>query len=415
MNRTVIIVAAFLLSAGTVFAQPGTLYRGRLEPEALPTLMYGGVRFPRIKSDAVPATPEAFRGGSSVYEGEVEWAAAGRDGNVKVLVSESKSGERFACADLNGDGNYVATECKFFTPGQQEDSADPEVRFFVPTRVGPFKRLPLVITYPPSAASKESDGDQIEIHYTGAVYARGSVDIAGQKTLITFSVRLGSGGRVDPRNGQVGIDGNGNGQLDGYAAALESALAEEEDLVFKVGQRYVTVQSVSAENGEVVLRECSAADYLFIDRAIGAPIPDFVFADFGGKERRLSDYRGKFVLLDFWGTWCGPCIREFPFLKAAYEKLRERGLEIIGIDFEPDSDPAVALDKARKLVESRGIAWTQATAASTEYLTKKRFRVRQFPTTLLISPDGKLLSTGADHTLTGDNLLPTLESFMFRK
>ncbi|HEX5413770.1 MAG TPA: TlpA disulfide reductase family protein, partial [Terriglobia bacterium] len=77
----------------------------------------------------------------------------------------------------------------------------------------------------------------------------------------------------------------------------------------------------------------------------GDQVEDFAFRDFNGQMHRLSDYSGHYVLLDFWATWCGPCLKEVPVLRKAAELYRKRGLEILGMN----SDQKV--EKARKFLE----------------------------------------------------------------
>ena len=224
---------------------------------------------------------------------------------------------------------------------------------------------------------------------------------------------MSKGGLIDPRNAFVGLDCNGNGKIDSVAGVLESTWAENEDVVFRVGDRYVRVKEVDATTGAVVLEERPASEYLTIDQVVGAVLPDFAFTDLDGRSRRLSDFAGKYVLLDFWGTWCSPCLAQVPYLKAAYDKLHGRGLEIIGIDYEFDGDSpaglAASLEKVRKVAASHGMTWPQATPASSRDLVTRRFRVQGFPTHLLIGPDRKLLIAGKDRRLRDSNLLPTLE------
>jgi thiol-disulfide isomerase/thioredoxin len=62
--------------------------------------------------------------------------------------------------------------------------------------------------------------------------------------------------------------------------------------------------------------------------------PDFTLADSEGNTLRLSDFRGKVVLLNFWATWCGPCRREIPVFLKLYEKYNDRGFEIIGVSVD---------------------------------------------------------------------------------
>ena len=69
--------------------------------------------------------------------------------------------------------------------------------------------------------------------------------------------------------------------------------------------------------------------------------PEFSLKDADGKTVRLSDYKGKVVLLDFWATWCGPCKIEIPWLKEFQRKFRDRGFEIIGVSMDDEGWPMV--------------------------------------------------------------------------
>jgi len=148
----------------------------------------------------------------------------------------------------------------------------------------------------------------------------------------------------------------------------------------------------------------------------GAAVPDFSFTDLSGAHRRLSQFRGKYVLLDFWGTWCGPCVAEIPHLKTAYESFRARGLEIIGIDCEqPDATPeqrAKGLERARKFVTDNGVTWPQATTESVRDLCQARFRVTAWPTILLLDPRLRIVSAGGkEMPLRSEEPLKTLEKW----
>jgi thiol-disulfide isomerase/thioredoxin len=81
--------------------------------------------------------------------------------------------------------------------------------------------------------------------------------------------------------------------------------------------------------------------FQFINRStaddMGKIAPDFTLLDSAGKKVTLSDYRGKnYVLVDFWATWCGPCRAEFPALKVAQEKYKNKGLVILGVSIDAD-------------------------------------------------------------------------------
>ena len=140
---------------------------------------------------------------------------------------------------------------------------------------------------------------------------------------------------------------------------------------------------------------------------VGSPLPDFGFTDFAGKDGRLSNFRGKFLLIDFWGSWCKPCVTDVPDMKAAHERLQDQGFEILGLDFENGKKA----DSVRPFLKEKAIGWRNATPESVKDLIEKRFRVSGFPTLVLLDPNGIVLETRSDE-LRGDKLIPTLERFM---
>jgi len=127
---------------------------------------------------------------------------------------------------------------------------------------------------------------------------------------------------------------------------------------------------------------------------------DFDFVDFNGKARTFSEFRGKFVLLDFWATWCKPCLADIPHLRELYEKYKGKGFEIIGMDSEtlsPDeeADPEFAREtheRAGNIVKTRGASWTHATSETAVPVAVKVFKVASLPTKILIDREGKVIA-----------------------
>ena len=113
--------------------------------------------------------------------------------------------------------------------------------------------------------------------------------------------------------------------------------------------------------------------------------PGFTLPDTEGKEVKLSDFRGKWVVLDFWGSWCIWCVRGFPHLKEAYEKYRPE-LEVIGIDCNETREEWLEGVKKHVLPWVNLYCDTQADSSLME-----AYGIEGFPTKAIINPEGKLV------------------------
>lgn len=141
----------------------------------------------------------------------------------------------------------------------------------------------------------------------------------------------------------------------------------------------------------------------------GTRIPDFVYTDFAGAPHRFSDLHAEFRLIDFWATWCLPCVADLASKTRAYKKYHSRGFEILGIDGEERSPGA-----AERLVIARAISWPQAQFDRS--LVEGKFAVYQFPTFVLVDSNNVIVSvtTTSSGELAGDALSKLLSTSLSR-
>ena len=104
-----------------------------------------------------------------------------------------------------------------------------------------------------------------------------------------------------------------------------------------------------------------------------------------GSHISSKDLKGKYVLLDFWAVWCGPCRQEIPNLKELYEKTDKDKFAIIGIVGDSPSDAL------RKIIENDSITWTQILSTDSNKI-KETYGIQGYPTTFLLNPDGIIVA-----------------------
>jgi peroxiredoxin len=122
---------------------------------------------------------------------------------------------------------------------------------------------------------------------------------------------------------------------------------------------------------------------------VGIQATDFTQNDVNGKPVKLSDFKGKYVLLDFWASWCAPCRRENPNVKEAYAKYKSKGFEVLGVSLDKEEAKAAWL----KAIADDKLTWTQVSdLRSWNNEAAVLYSVKAIPTNFLIDPQGKIIA-----------------------
>lgn len=121
--------------------------------------------------------------------------------------------------------------------------------------------------------------------------------------------------------------------------------------------------------------------------AIGQPMLNFTQNNTEGKPVHFSDFKGKYVFVDFWASWCGPCRAENPNVLKAYNKYKEENFTVIGVSLDEDGE------KWKKAIKEDGMPWTQVSdLKGWQNEVSTYYGIRGIPSTLLVNPEGKIIA-----------------------
>lgn len=134
--------------------------------------------------------------------------------------------------------------------------------------------------------------------------------------------------------------------------------------------------------------------------AVGQEAPDFELVTPEGKRIKLSDLRGKYVLVDFWASWCGPCRKEIPNIKKVYSEFKDKGLQVVGVSIDRSEK------SWRKALEEEQMEYLQL--LDSENITSKLYNYNGIPFIILISPEGIILNKG----LRGEIIRETISKYL---
>ncbi|HEX8428249.1 TlpA disulfide reductase family protein [Hymenobacter sp.] len=137
----------------------------------------------------------------------------------------------------------------------------------------------------------------------------------------------------------------------------------------------------------------------------GAEAPNFTQKTPDGQDVSLADYRGKYVLVEFWASWCGPCRAESPNMTKVYNEYKNRNFDIIGVSIDDEK----GREKWLRAIKDDQLAWTQVSdLKGRDNEVAVRYHVQAVPQNFLVDPNGKIVATN----LRGDDLKATLARYI---
>jgi len=162
-----------------------------------------------------------------------------------------------------------------------------------------------------------------------------------------------------------------------------------------------TADSLMVKNLDLMIQQKALEAQVQKQTAIGAQAPEITSKDPAGIERKLSDLKGKYVLVDFWASWCGPCRKENPTVIKAWNKHKAKGFEVFGVSLDSNKDRWI------QAIEKDALAWKYHVSDLKKWDNKaaQDYGVNSIPANFLLDQEGRIIAKN----LRGHVLLQTLD------
>jgi thiol-disulfide isomerase/thioredoxin len=398
MLRAALVLLSVSLSSITATAEE---FRAVLEPNLVPESGFA------VVLERMPEPPVDLRipDDAGVFSGLLlpmgQW-------RFRVLLVEPRSGSPFIYIDIDRNGVFGAGERFSFTATRNRFGRQRIRVALSPTAGSLFGHIPLELLLADHRLALRRSPDERYLLHSVLLYATAKVRIDGRSYLFRYAVKPDTG-TIDLPNGLHLLD---EGRLTRDVLSPWRAWGRGAPPVFRIGNRYVATRKVDAMSRTVVIETRDADDYKRLELYPGLTVPDFPFQDIEGHTHHLADFRGRFVLLNVWYPGCGPCVDQFPFLRAAADRF---GNDLLIVGFSQGYPRAGSL---RDVSPASPPAWIEAEPRSVQHLMDEWLQITSTPTSILLDREGRVLVLerwGPDNRpLSGDELLRTLERVIRR-
>ena len=379
-------------------------FSGKLDAEATPdTAKLYGILFEPVKNVArynfvIPPDNGASVTVGELYDGRISGT------KYELLIVEPKNGSPRLYSDINGDGKIAESERLEMNSAGQKGVYWQILR--LPVKHDFYRSYPIYLQFEPKFSHPDLKAGQRLLFQSIGAFAGGEVKIDDRPVRVQYPFDP-SKSVISTTDGLFGIDVDGDGKVKNVPFSSETSYATNDEIVFKLGNRYLSTSLIDLTKNQIVLRTRHPQDYRRVDLEVGKEMPDFSFVDFNDKQRSLKEFRGKYLLIDFWGMWCVDCRREIPFQVEAVKRFAGRQFEILGMD----SDEAEKFEEVKMFLAKNKMEWTQAKLSSIKSLIETSYRIQEYPSAILLGSDGKVIILDQKE-LAGEKLNETLDRIL---
>ena len=192
------------------------------------------------------------------------------------------------------------------------------------------------------------------------------------------------GGRIEVKLGVEDLFVRSKTTYDGAGNVLSKLVLDEPEFNAGVEESifaYTPPAGVAVDDGNAMMKQLAGGEPRRRKGLLYGEAPDFTLEDLEGTKVNLKSLRGKTVLLDFWATWCGPCLQAMPHIQKIHEDFMDQDLVVLGINGEVDGR-----EKAQRYMKKKGYTFTSLVDEGSQVTAL--YQIRGLPTTLVIDKEG---------------------------